>query len=92
MSRNSAPPGLEPSHGGDSTTTSGAFSLENILGENHDEIEKAPTDRPDAAAEGWDEEDTEKPLAEGYCIECEGGVFNRFEVVDISFQLHLMLF
>ena len=26
----------------------------------------------DAPAEGWDEEATEKPLEDGYCVECEG--------------------
>lgn len=51
-----------------------AFSLENILSDNHDTIEH-PTvtgDVASTAAEGWDEEDTEKPPVEGYCIECEG--------------------
>lgn len=50
------------------------FSLENILGDNHDAIEH-PTVTGDVAstpAGGWDEEDTERPLIEGYCIECEG--------------------
>ncbi|KAF8914262.1 hypothetical protein CPB84DRAFT_1840989 [Gymnopilus junonius] len=73
MAESSAPPGLEPSPGGNpssSTATNGTFSLENILGENHDEIEQSAIDQPEAA-NGWDEEDTEKSVAEGYCIECE---------------------
>jgi hypothetical protein len=50
------------------------FSLENILGENPDAIEH-PTvtdDVTNAPAGGWDEEETERPPVEGYCIECEG--------------------
>ncbi|KAJ3572261.1 hypothetical protein NP233_g3203 [Leucocoprinus birnbaumii] len=49
------------------------FSLENILGDNHDAIEH-PTVTGDVAstpAGGWDEEDAERPPVEGYCIECE---------------------
>ncbi|KAF9450676.1 hypothetical protein P691DRAFT_664810 [Macrolepiota fuliginosa MF-IS2] len=49
------------------------FSLENILSNNHDAIEH-PTGTSGVTstpAEGWDEEDTEKPPVEGYCIECE---------------------
>ncbi|KAJ8515796.1 hypothetical protein ONZ45_g6835 [Pleurotus djamor] len=46
------------------------FSLENILGENHDTIEH-PTVK-DGPTGGWDEEEaSEKPVAEGYCVECE---------------------
>lgn len=51
-----------------------AFSLENILGDNHEAIEH-PTATGDVASappRGWDEEDTERPPVEGYCIECEG--------------------
>ncbi|KXN92353.1 UPF0652 protein [Leucoagaricus sp. SymC.cos] len=49
------------------------FSLENILGDSPDAIEH-PTVTGDVAATpagGWDEEDTERPPVEGYCIECE---------------------
>ncbi|TEB30057.1 hypothetical protein FA13DRAFT_1755222 [Coprinellus micaceus] len=59
--------------GSASTSSSGGaptlatFTLENILSEHHDKIE----DSARATAEGWDEEATEKPLKEGYCIECE---------------------
>jgi hypothetical protein len=51
--------------------SNGAFSLENILGKNHDTVEHPSTEHTQAAT-GWDEEETEKPLAEGYCVECEG--------------------
>ncbi|TFK25939.1 hypothetical protein FA15DRAFT_667930 [Coprinopsis marcescibilis] len=44
--------------------TLATFTLENILGENHEKIENSH-------AEGWDEEVADKPLIEGYCIECE---------------------
>ncbi|PPQ75909.1 hypothetical protein CVT26_000174, partial [Gymnopilus dilepis] len=75
MSASPAPPGLEPSsesNASSSATTSGAFSLQNILSENHDEIpEQTPANRSEGASGGWDEEETEKPVAEGYCIECE---------------------
>ncbi|KAI0265915.1 hypothetical protein BC834DRAFT_824286 [Gloeopeniophorella convolvens] len=43
-----------------------SFSLENILGDDHDKVE-----HPDAKAEGWDEEDVEREAAHGYCVECE---------------------
>ncbi|KDR84043.1 hypothetical protein GALMADRAFT_219873 [Galerina marginata CBS 339.88] len=73
MSETASQPGLEPNvgtNGTPSTATNGTFSLENILGENHDAVEHPGTDRPEPAT-GWDEEDTEQPLAEGYCVECE---------------------
>ena len=44
-----------------------AFSLENILGNDHDKLE-----HPDIRPEGWDEEDAEREAAHGYCVECEG--------------------
>ncbi|KAI6152393.1 hypothetical protein BKA82DRAFT_4328340 [Pisolithus tinctorius] len=43
------------------------FSLENILGDNHD----AELDASSTAAEGWDEETVDRPTTEGYCVECE---------------------
>lgn len=49
---------------------SGAFSLENILGENHDHLEHPGLNG--APPRGWDEADVENPLVDGYCIECEG--------------------
>ncbi|KAF8622192.1 hypothetical protein AX15_007301 [Amanita polypyramis BW_CC] len=47
------------------------FSLENILGENPQDIQHPDAKLNGTSATGWDEESTEKPLAEGYCIECE---------------------
>lgn len=52
------------------------FSLENILGDNHDTLEHPGLKQQelDAAttAEGWDEESANRPTAEGFCVECEG--------------------
>jgi len=47
----------------------GAFSLENILGADHENLEH-PRFREDHLEE--DSEETELPAAEGFCIECEG--------------------
>jgi hypothetical protein len=47
------------------------FSLENILGDNHEFIEY-PGHEESTPANGWDEESTKEPAAEGFCIECEG--------------------
>ena len=47
------------------------FSLENILGNDHDKLE-----HPDIRPEGWDEEDVEREVAHGYCVECEGASYN----------------
>lgn len=44
--------------------TLATFTLENILGRDHERIENSH-------AEGWDEEVVEKEVAEGYCVECE---------------------
>lgn len=49
------------------------FSLENILGENPEDVQH-PNGTTQGEATGWDEESTERPLAEGFCIECEGEV------------------
>jgi hypothetical protein len=49
------------------------FSLENILGENHDAVEHPGTNGVSAAM--WDEETPETTVAEGFCIECEGEQF-----------------
>jgi len=68
MSSNFSPPGLESATNGVNGSTNGTFSLEHILGDNHDAI--ATTS--EKAATGWDEEETEKPVLEGYCVECEG--------------------
>ena len=75
MSEISLPPGLESSatNSTPSHVPNGAFSLENILGENHDAVEHPATAIAEKASVGWDEEDTaEIPLADGYCVECEG--------------------
>ena len=55
----------------DALTTNGTFSLANILDSN-DEHLAHPGIKPDIPAEGWDEEQIEKEVAAGYCIECEG--------------------
>ncbi|KAL4264334.1 Protein of unknown function DUF2009 [Pleurotus pulmonarius] len=54
---------------GPSTSDSSKFSLENILGENHETIQHPGANGNPLG--GWDEEATEKPVAEGYCVECE---------------------
>lgn len=54
----------------------GAFSLANILGENHEEVENSEIDLAASKGTGWDEEDTAAPVAEGYCVECEGGIYS----------------
>ncbi|KAH7923662.1 hypothetical protein BV22DRAFT_1036079 [Leucogyrophana mollusca] len=50
------------------------FSLQNILGENHESLEHPGLKQQELdfpAGEGWDEEDANKPAAEGFCVECE---------------------
>lgn len=47
--------------------TLATFTLNNILGHEHDKIENSH-------AEGWDEEGADKPPVEGYCVECEGQI------------------
>lgn len=55
------------------------FSLENILNDDHENIEvPGLKDRTDHRnnSEGWDEEDGhDGPVASGFCVECEGGYF-----------------
>ncbi|KAJ3740991.1 hypothetical protein DFH05DRAFT_1580352 [Lentinula detonsa] len=55
-----------------STTRNGTFSLKNILSPDNDleAIEHHPKLNGEASS-GWDEEAIVRPLAEGYCIECE---------------------
>ena len=55
------------SPGPESHSNGPTFSLENILGNDHDKLE-----HPDIRPEGWDEEDVERQVAHGYCVECEG--------------------
>jgi hypothetical protein len=47
------------------------FSLENILGD-HEDLEHPKYREQDMPLGGWDEEAVEKPVANGFCIECEG--------------------
>jgi hypothetical protein len=46
------------------------YSLENILGDDHEKLE-----HPDVRPEGWDEEGAEREAEHGYCVECEGAWF-----------------
>ena len=49
------------------------YSLENILGDDHEKVE-----HPDVRPEGWDEEEAEREVAHGYCVECEGAWSHSF--------------
>jgi hypothetical protein len=56
------------------------FTLENILGSNHEAVEhprlkENDLDGATGPAEGWDEESVSRPAAEGFCVECEGVLF-----------------
>jgi hypothetical protein len=76
MSETGSSNGLEIGADGSSDNTiNGAFSLENILGENHDEVQHLASRV--APTTGWDEENIERPLAEGYCVECEGNLYQQ---------------
>jgi len=55
--------------------TANKFSLENVLGDHHDDIEHPTISASAGTTTGWDEEQTEKPPLDGYCIECEGRYF-----------------
>lgn len=57
--------------GTESHSNGTTFSLENILGNDHDKLE-----HPDIRPEGWDEEDVERQVAHGYCVECEGAWYH----------------
>ena len=52
-----------------------AFSLANILGEDHENVEH-PTVATEAHATpaGWDEEAGVEQVAQGFCVECEGAL------------------
>lgn len=52
--------------------TNGAFSLQNILSDNHSDIEA-----PSKASNGLDEDAPERGAEEGFCIECEGACIQR---------------
>ncbi|PFH51346.1 hypothetical protein AMATHDRAFT_59428 [Amanita thiersii Skay4041] len=45
------------------------FSLENILGENPDQVQHPRLNG--ATATGWDEEAPDRPVLDGFCVECE---------------------
>lgn len=55
-----------------------AFSLQNILGDDHEHLEhpEVQNGQENALAVGWDEEETSRPVAEGFCVECEGALSN----------------
>ena len=61
--------------GADSHSNGPTFSLENILGNDHDKLE-----HPDIRPEGWDEEDVDREVAHGYCVECEGACHSSYPV------------
>jgi hypothetical protein len=55
------------------TPQTNGFSLENILGDNHESVEHHGAVTTDAPGEGWDEEVLEDAaVPEGFCVECEG--------------------
>jgi hypothetical protein len=72
-----ASPGLSSS---ESHTNGPTFSLENILGNDHDKLE-----HPDIRPEGWDEEDVEREVAHGYCVECEGACHCSYSVCNLTY-------
>ncbi|KAG6335288.1 hypothetical protein ID866_3792 [Astraeus odoratus] len=51
------------------------FSLENILGDDHDALEHPGLKQQEldsgSTAKGWDEESVNRPTVDGYCVECE---------------------
>jgi hypothetical protein len=63
-----ASPGLSET---ESHSNGPQYSLENILGDEHDKLE-----HPDVRPEGWDEEGAEREAPHGYCVECEGAWSN----------------
>ncbi|KAG7097356.1 hypothetical protein E1B28_004707 [Marasmius oreades] len=53
-------------------TPKASFSLENILGNDHESIEHpGAVNGSGSVASGWDEEQTKRPISDGYCVECE---------------------
>ena len=64
--------------GAESHSNGPTFSLENILGNDHDKLE-----HPDIRPEGWDEEDAEREAAHGYCVECEGACYHSPSVCSL---------
>ena len=73
---NKMPPGNTPSQDESNSpeqASGSAFSLENILSGDHENIEH-PTAPKEAltSAGGWDEEAAHEKVAQGFCVECEG--------------------
>jgi hypothetical protein len=62
--------GLQSPDQATATSTQEKFSLENILGDNHEILEHPGLNN--ATAQGWDEDALETTAVEGYCVECEG--------------------
>ena len=56
------------------------FSLENILDNDHDKLE-----HPDIRPEGWDEEDVDREVAHGYCVECEGACHCSYPACNLTY-------
>lgn len=88
MSSTPSPAGLETNDNEIACpSTKGAFLLENILGENHESVEyPGASTTADRAATGWDEEEIERPVAEGYCVECEGLDIARITELETYFS------
>ncbi|KAF5359032.1 hypothetical protein D9758_004898 [Tetrapyrgos nigripes] len=62
---------MDPPNGAaNGSTSKTGLSLKSILNDEH-ETNDNPDINGSEVAEGWDEESTEKPAAEGFCIECE---------------------
>lgn len=86
MSETDTPTVLDPVPAIDDVSmkaTNGAFSLANILGENHEQVENSEIDLAASKGTGWDEEDTTAPVAEGFCVECEGQI-NAHVVISFN--------
>ena len=61
------------------SAANGAFSLENILGENHDAVQDLATrDAPTTRSDDEGEDIERSVIIEGYCVECEGKISYRF--------------
>jgi hypothetical protein len=76
MAVNTSSTSIEPTSQPDESP-SGNFTLENILGTNHEDVEHPRLKEKDSGdatgpGEGWDEESAVRPAADGFCVECEG--------------------
>jgi hypothetical protein len=76
MAVNTSSASIEPTSQPDESP-SGNFTLENILGTNHEAVEHPRLKEKDSGdatgpGEGWDEESAVRPAADGFCVECEG--------------------